>query len=448
MSYSHVFRANQQVASELKNSIEERVPDVAPAEVRTILGLNVLHFLEFCKSRGAEIEELSSGDDPIGLTLEKLRFNLSLGVQDPSRVLSQGGAPLDPEGAVNEDPTPVTRYNREGTFVVRMNGETFVLHVASFRFLSPTNSNMIFAFCPGPGWSRLDAHFVEFASERLRRERENGSIRVWGSGEIRPTSPPTWDDIYLPADQKQEIRMQVKTFLESESLYRRLNIPYRRGFLLFGPPGNGKTMLIKILAASYPQLKPVMVPLTKTVGERELGAAIREAERLAPSLLILEDIDVMFGGTSPLAYSEFQNLVDGVSELSRGVLIVATTNHPAKLGAALTERPGRLDRLWKLGKPNLETRRLYICRLLDSSEHGLSDAEAVASDLAKKTEGFSMAYLRELYTLGSFHAINAGKPVQEEHLQAAFEVLNEQRLEAERSFPEEKSSGFGFGAKS
>ena len=97
---------------------------------------------------------------------------------------------------------------------------------------------------------------------------------------------------------------------------------------------------------------------------------------------------------------------------------------------------------------HLETRRLYICRLLDSSEHGLPDAEAVASDVAKKTEGFSMAYLRELYTLGSFHAINAGKPVQEEHLQAAFEVLNEQRLEAERSFPEEKSNGFGFGAKS
>ncbi len=78
----------------------------------------------------------------------------------------------------------------------------------------------------------------------------------------------------------------------------------------------------------------------------------------------------------------------------------------------------------------------------------MSDAEEVASELAKKTEGFSMAYLRELYTLGSFHAINAGEPVQEEHLQAAFEVLNEQRLEAERSFPEEKSSGFGFGAKS
>ena len=59
-----------------------------------------------------------------------------------------------------------------------------------------------------------------------------------------------------------------------------------------------------------------------------------------------------------------------------------------------------------------------------------------------------MAYLRELYTLGSFHAINAGKPVQEEHLQAAFDVLNDQRIEAERSFPDEKTSGFGFGAKS
>ena len=92
-----------------------------------------------------------------------------------------------------------------------------------------------------------------------------------------------------------------------------------RGFLFFGPPGNGKTLLTKILASSYPRLKAVMVPLTKSVSERELGAAVREAERLAPSLLILEDIDLLFGGSSPLAYSEFLNLVDGVSELSHGV---------------------------------------------------------------------------------------------------------------------------------
>jgi len=448
MVHFHALRANQQVAGELRKKIEKRIPEVAPAEVRTILGLNLQQFLDYWEARGGDIEELSSGDDPIGTTLIKLRFNLSQGVQDPSRVLSQGGAPLDPEGIVAEDPTPITRYNREGTFVARMNGNAFVFHVASYRFLSPTNSNMIFAFCTRSHWTVLDTHFAEFAAERLRVERENGSIRVWGSGDVRPTSPPSWDDIYLPSAQKQEIRMQVETFLASESLYRRLNIPYRRGFLLYGPPGNGKTMLIKILAASYPQLKAVMVPLTKTVGERELGSAIREAERLAPSLLILEDIDVMFGGSSPVAYSEFLNLVDGVSELSRGILIVATTNHAGKLGAALTERPGRLDRLWKLGKPSLETRQAYLSRLVESTDQAFADAKTFASELAEKTEGFSMAYLRELYTLGSFHAINDNVPVREEHLLRAFDVLNEQRLAAERSFPDDKSKGPGFRAKS
>lgn len=444
MSYPHVFRANQQVAAELRQQFVRHVPELAGAEVRTILGLNTKRFLEFCENRGAHVEELSTGDDAIGVTLDKLRFNASLGLQDPSRVLSSGGAPLDPDGTVAEDTTSVTAYNREGSFVVRADGDLFGLHVASFRFLSTTNSNMIFAFGAPTVWAKLEAMLTAFGEENVRAERENGSIRVWGGSEVRPRTSLSWDDIVLPEAQKQEIRMQVETFLESEPLYRRMKIPYRRGFLFFGPPGNGKTMLIKILAASYPRLKAVMVPLTKSVSERELGAAIREAERLAPSLLILEDIDLLFGGSSPLAYSEFLNLVDGVSELSHGILIVATTNHPEKLGAALTERPGRLDRLWKLGKPDVDLRERYLGRLVETSEHQLDDVDGAVAELARKTDGFSMAYLRELYTLGSFHAINAGEPLRAPHLSAAFDVLNAQRQAAERSFPEEKPGGFGF----
>lgn len=444
MSYPHVFRANQQIAAELLKEISSRLPEMISAEARTFMGLNTKHFLEFCESRGASVEELSSGAEPIGMTLEKLRFNANLGSQDPSRVLSQGGAPLDPDGTVAEDSTPVTRYNREGTFVVRNDDAVFALHVASFRFLSTTNSNMIFVFAASGTWPSIEALIGQFSAERIRAERESGTIRVWGGSEVRPSSPPTWDDIFLPESQKKEIRMQVETFLASESLYRRLDIPYRRGFLFFGPPGNGKTMLIKVLAATYPSLKPVMVPLTKTVSERELGAALREAERLAPSLLILEDIDLLFGSSSALAYSEFLNLVDGVSELSKGILIVATTNHPDKLGSALTERPGRLDRLWKLGKPGAELRERYLRKLLASSETAIESTEKTIDALARRTEGFSMAYLRELYTLGSFHAINAGEPLNDTHLDSAFEILNEQRVAAERSFPDAKSTGFGF----
>jgi len=444
MSYPHVFRANQQIATELKKQIVPRVAELREPEVRTILGLNTKHFLDFCNEHGARIEELSTGDDAIGVTLDKLRFSPLVGAHDTSRVLSQGGAPLDPEGAASDDPTPVTLYNREGTFVIRMDDGVFVLHVASFRFLSPTNSNTLFVFCDASFWPKLEAALSAFAAERLEAERDSGGIRVWGGSEIRPQSQPSWDDIFLPEPLKQEIRMQVETFLDSESLYRRMRIPYRRGFLFFGPPGNGKTMIIKVLAATYKKLKPVMVPLTKTVSERELGAAIRETERLAPSLLILEDIDLLFGGASALAYSEFLNLVDGVSELSRGILIIATTNHPDKLGAALTERPGRLDRLWKLSKPTSQIRASYLKHLTASADQGLEEADDVVDELAQRTEGFSMAYLRELVTLGSFHAIDAHETLAKKHLTAAFDVLNEQRLVAERSFAEEKATGFGF----
>jgi ATP-dependent 26S proteasome regulatory subunit len=117
-------------------------------------------------------------------------------------------------------------------------------------------------------------------------------------------------------------------------------------------------------------------------------------------MLGLEDIDSLFKGQMTL--SHFLNKVDGFEERN-GTLILATTNHPEDIDPALTSRPSRFDRVWIIDNPDQKSRMSYIeQRLTGLCINGLQEA------VARATEGFSMAYLKELYVTASMIAIERG----------------------------------------
>jgi SpoVK/Ycf46/Vps4 family AAA+-type ATPase len=159
----------------------------------------------------------------------------------------------------------------------------------------------------------------------------------------------------------------------------------------------------------------------------ELGEAFTKAARLAPCILVFEDIDRMLKDGDGMSY--FLNMMDGF-RTNDGVLTLATANHPEEMDVALLQRPSRFDRVWRIGDPDEACRGEYLARLFGGH---LSQAELLA--LARETEGLSYAFLKELYLSSAHAAAQAARDTVDAGLaRDVLEMLRRQRDEASRGF--------------
>ncbi|MAL75140.1 MAG: hypothetical protein CMM62_09215 [Rhodospirillaceae bacterium] len=155
----------------------------------------------------------------------------------------------------------------------------------------------------------------------------------------------------------------ARRFLENEDFYLRRGLPWRRGYLLHGPPGTGKTSLIRGIASEL-GLELAIVHLThRHLDDAGLVALLGNAPEHA--VLVLEDIDALFierestGASSSISFSGLLNAIDGPAS-QEGRMLFMTTNHPDRLDPALI-RPGRVDMQAELGLCGPEElRRLYL----------------------------------------------------------------------------------------
>jgi len=177
----------------------------------------------------------------------------------------------------------------------------------------------------------------------------------------QPRSARTLDSVMLREGVKEDLVSDVEAFMRSGSWYAERGVPYRRGYLLYGPPGSGKTSLITALAGSH-NLNICLLSLSDRgmTDDKLLHLLANTPER---SILILEDIDVPFasrtssegeeqqqkGGrpSTNVTFSGLLNALDGVAS-SEERIVFMTTNHPERLDPALV-RPGRVDRKFELG---------------------------------------------------------------------------------------------------
>jgi chaperone BCS1 len=142
-----------------------------------------------------------------------------------------------------------------------------------------------------------------------------------------------------------------------------LGIPWRRGYLLHGPPGTGKTSVAYALAGEL-QLKLCTLSLTNPkLNDHSIADLL---QRTPPrSLILIEDIDAFFNAREKqdarieVSFSGLLNALDGVAA-QEGRIIVLTTNHRERLDPALI-RPGRIDVAVELGNATADqVRRLFL----------------------------------------------------------------------------------------
>lgn len=210
-------------------------------------------------------------------------------------------------------------------------------------------------------------------------------------GEVERAS---WGQVVLADEVLSGIRGSVERFFEREEAYRELGFAWRRGILLVGPPGTGKTMVMKAVAASRPELPFLYVRDLEGKGEGwEIGKIFRRARELAPAVLAFEDID---GLVNEGNRSVFLNELDGFAS-NDGLLVIASSNHPERIDEALLKRPSRFDRVFHLGLPDLEVREEYLRRMFDLPVLAgrLDSPEEAARRVAEATGGFTPAHMKE-----------------------------------------------------
>lgn len=203
----------------------------------------------------------------------------------------------------------------------------------------------------------------------------------------------TFDNLVLSQSLKQQVQDDFKQFFEARETYERYGIPWRRGSLFIGPPGNGKTHTVKALINSLGRPCIYVRGFAGDGTEQGNMAEVFKRARMAPCLVVLEDLDAMIHGNNR---SFFLNELDGF-KANTGVAVLATTNHPEKLDVAILDRPSRFDRKYYFNLPAEAERSAYIQKWNSELQPELRISDATAPLVVNQTEGFSFAYLKELF---------------------------------------------------
>jgi AAA+ superfamily predicted ATPase len=197
------------------------------------------------------------------------------------------------------------------------------------------------------------------------------------------------EDVFLEESLKKEIYRSIdQFFLESGEFFKTYDIPYKRGVLLYGKPGNGKTTLVKSIASSINA--PVAYwQITEFTSSHTIKEVFTSVLKLTPMVLVIEDIDSMPSSVR----SVFLNILDGATS-KEGIFLIGTTNYPEKIDPALMNRSGRFDRAYEIKLPTKEFRYQY---LLNKKIDRILNSEEI-HEVIKATANFSYAQLNELYT--------------------------------------------------
>jgi len=199
-----------------------------------------------------------------------------------------------------------------------------------------------------------------------------------------------------------------------------------RGLLLWGAPGTGKTHTVRYLAG---QLTDATILILSGMSLGMAGAFGTLARRLAPAVVVLEDVDLVaqertFGpfGSNPVLF-ELMNEMSGLAE-DADVAFVLTTNRPDALEPALAARPGRVDLAIEIPLPDATARR----RLLELYGRGLELDAAAFDGVVARTEGMTASFFKELLRKAALSAAEGGSErVTEADLTGALDELLEER---------------------
>lgn len=249
----------------------------------------------------------------------------------------------------------------------------------------------------------------------------------WGNPVFKVLTLKTDSLFRLPDSQTDRVLASIEKFWRSKEKFVRRGFLFKRGILLTGAPGGGKTTCVQLLIEQLLEQNGIVV-----LGEHPLPTVralevLRKIEPERPLICILEDLDELVRRNGE---AEWLALLDGENQIDN-VVFIGTTNYPQNLDRRFVNRPSRFDEIIEIPMPSAAARRAYFDLKLipeDVPEEGLNQ-------WVEDTEGFSVAHLRELYV----SVFCLGRPYDE--------VIRRLKIMQKVKFREAGKEDIGFGAK-
>ena len=237
------------------------------------------------------------------------------------------------------------------------------------------------------------------------------------------------EDVIMPPETMAMIKRQVVGVAEHRAQLMAARQHLKRGLLLYGPPGVGKTHSVRYLISQL-----VGITVVELTGDSlaMIGTACSVARTLQPAMIVVEDVDLIaedrghYAGGHPLLF-QLLNEMDGLAE-DADVVFLLTTNRAEVLEPALAARPGRVDQAVALGLPDAQARK----QLFWLYRADLTVDETRLDEVIERTEGVTASFLKELLRRAALIAADSSRgasdlTVTADQLDAALDELLDTR---------------------
>jgi len=217
------------------------------------------------------------------------------------------------------------------------------------------------------------------------------------------------EDVVLPEETLRRVERHTLDVVTHRDALREAGQHLKRGLLLFGPPGTGKTHTTRYIVQ---QLCGSTVLMLSGQSLHAVGMITQMARDLQPSVVVLEDVDLVaedrgFGpGANPVLFS-LLDAMDGAAS-DADLLFLLTTNRADLLEPALAARPGRVDVAVEITLPDADARRRLFAVYTRGVPLALSEADV--DEVVARTEGVTASFVKELVRRSVLEALTAGRP--------------------------------------
>lgn len=275
-----------------------------------------------------------------------------------------------------------------------------------------------FHFCISGSVKKKDKHIIDDIVERVRQNLKTSSIykgkaislkfnddfdpMTFSPDDVAPEfldlTKLNEEELVLPDTLMRQVQDNLFTPVEKTDLCRKFNVPLRRGVLMSGTYGIGKTLTAQIQALKATRNGWTFIYL-KDVSD--LAEGLRVARQYAPAVVFAEDIDgIMDGEERDAEMNDILNTIDGIELKGKDVMVVLTTNYVEDITPAML-RPGRIDALIEMRPPDAKTAE----KLLKVYGKELIDQKSDLSSVGKILDGQRPAMIAETVQRSKLSAI-------------------------------------------
>lgn len=244
---------------------------------------------------------------------------------------------------------------------------------------------------PTKRWLEFEQDAYRFMNASMHKKIPADTYKVESdnSGAYLVKHEISQDKLYLVEDTiADEITREIKDFWSRKEAYDKLEVVHKRGFLVWGPPGTGKTSMMNMLAKwVIEQDGLVIYGSGHPYSLISVLESIREIEPDRPVAVFLEDFEEIVDGNMDWEHA-FLGLLDGEHSIGN-IVYIATSNYPEKLDPRFIDRPSRFDVIKYLGKPNMNFITVFI-------KDKFKDEPLIAEELISKSSELTIAQLKEV----------------------------------------------------